>query len=202
MNALLIFQIIILIYSIIIHEIGHGYVAYLFGDKTAYYMNRLTLNPIPHIDLFGSILLPLILLTSGGGIIAGYAKPVPVNENNLSNGKLGQFCVSFAGVFINLLLAIVFTIIGSFFVDINLKTLAYLVAVTNLGLGIFNLIPIPPVDGYRIVSLFLPIKVKNKIEILINQYLIIFLLGAIFIASFIFSKIFPYFSEIVYNFIF
>jgi Zn-dependent protease len=100
MEPILIFQIIVLVYSIIIHEIAHGYAAYIFGDKTAFYMGRLTLNPIPHIDLFGSLLLPFLLIASGGGLVAGYAKPVPVNESNLTPGNFSKFCVSFAALFV------------------------------------------------------------------------------------------------------
>jgi Zn-dependent protease len=209
MEPILIFQIIVLIYSIIIHEIAHGYAAYIFGDRTALYMGRLTLNPLPHIDPFGSLLLPFMLLISGGGIIAGYAKPVPVNENNLQNGNtfftkrgFASFCVSFAGVFVNLLLAIVFALIGSLLLDSNLKTLCFVVATTNLGLAIFNLLPIPPADGYRILSIFLPRDLQNKIDNLINQYLVFFLIGAIFVASLIFSQIFPYFLNILRQIIF
>jgi Zn-dependent protease len=202
MDPILIFSIIVLIYSIIIHEIAHGYAAYVLGDKTAFYMGRLTLNPIPHIDPFGSVLLPLLLTLSGGGIIAGYAKPVPVIDSNLSHAKLGQFIVSFAGVFVNILLAIIFAIIGSFLGTENLKVLCYVVASTNLGLAIFNLLPIPPADGYRIISLFLPRNIAYKIEILINQYLPFFLIGAIIIASFIFAQIFPIFRNILIGVIF
>ncbi len=209
MQPILIFQIIVLIYSIIIHEIAHGYAAYVFGDKTAFYMGRLTLNPISHIDTFGSLLLPFMLIFYGGGIIAGYAKPVPVNENNLQNGNIflksrvfASFCVSFAGVFMNILLAIIFAIIGSFLFSLDLKILCFVIASTNLGLAVFNLLPIPPADGYRIFSLFLPKTMRDKIDILINQYLIFFLIGAIFIASFIFSQIFPYFINILRSVIF
>jgi Zn-dependent protease len=205
MQSLIIFQIIILIYSIIIHEIAHGYVAYLFGDRTAFYAGRLTLNPVPHIDPFGSVFLPVMLALqsfSGSGLsfIAGWAKPVPVNETGFN--KFQSFCVSVAGVFVNFCLCLIFSILGHFSSTETLKILCYIVASTNLGLAIFNLIPVPPADGYRILSLFLPINLKWKIENYINQYQIAFLIVAIILASIIFSFIFPFFRNILTYFIF
>ena len=150
------FQIIIIIYSIILHEIAHGYAAYWFGDKTAFYQNRLTLNPIPHIDVVGSIIVPAMLIMSGSSILAGWAKPVPVSEHNLNPYKLGSFCVSVAGVFVNLLICIIFAVLGSLVDDPGSKALCTTIAITNIGLAVFNLIPVPPADGYRILSVFLP----------------------------------------------
>ncbi len=197
-----IFQIIVLIYSIILHEIAHGYAAYAFGDKTAYYQNRLSLNPIPHIDPVGSILLPATLIFSGAGIIMGWAKPVPVAEHNLNPYKLGNFCVSFAGVFINVVLAVVFIAIGASLADLSIKKLCAIVAITNLGLAIFNLIPFPPADGYRIISVFLNWEVKRKIENLLQNYFFATIIISIFLASQIFVTIFPYFQKIVLKIIF
>lgn len=198
----MIFQIIVIIYSIILHEIAHGYAAYLFGDKTAYYNNRLTLNPVPHIDIVGSIIVPAFLIMSQSSIFMGWAKPVPVAEHNLNPYKLGSFCVSFAGVFVNFLLAVVFTIIGSQLGGETLKNLCAIVAITNLGLAVFNLIPVPPADGYRIISLFLPWDVKRKIEGFIHQNFIVTIVIAILVATQIFRVIFPFFYKIILGFIF
>ena len=201
-QMLIVFQIIVLIYSVILHEIAHGYAAYVFGDKTAYYQNRLTLNPIPHIDPVGSILIPFFLVLSHAGLLFGWAKPVPVQEHNLNPYKLGSFCVSFAGVFVNLLLSLIFATIGSFILDYNTKTLCAIIASVNLALAIFNLIPIPPADGYRIISIFLPWDIKRKIETFIQQNFIITIILAIIIATQFFQLIFPYFQNILVNIIF
>ncbi len=195
------FQIIVIIYSVILHEIAHGYAAYVFGDKTAYYQNRLTLNPIPHIDMFGSIIVPALLLLSGSSILAGWAKPVPVSEHNLNPYKLGSFSVSIAGVAVNFLLCIIFAVVGHFVDTPNIKNLCAIVSITNLGLAIFNLIPIPPADGYRIVSIFLPWNIKRQIENFLQQYFIVSIIIAIFIATQIFRYIFPFFYKIILNFV-
>lgn len=202
MQLEIIFYIIILIYSIILHEIAHGWAAYIFGDKTAMYSNRLTLNPIPHIDPVGSILLPALLIITQSPMFLGWAKPVPVAEHNLNPYKLGKFCVSVAGVFVNVLLAIIFTIIGSQLLDINFKNFAYIVAVTNLGLAIFNLIPFPPADGYRIIENFLPYGLQRKIDNLLQEYFFATIIIAIILASQIFRIIFPFFQNIISQIIF
>ena len=105
-----IFQIAVLIISVMAHEIAHGAVAYYFGDPTAKNQGRLTLNPLKHIDMFGSIFLPLILYITNSGFLFGWAKPVPYNPYNLRNRRLGEFCVSIAGIVTNFLIAIAFAI--------------------------------------------------------------------------------------------
>ena len=201
-NYLLFFYIIVLIYSIILHEIAHGWAAYIFGDKTAFYNNRLTLNPIPHIDPIGSVLLPAMLILSQSPMFLGWAKPVPVSEHNLNPYNLGKFCVSIAGVMVNFLLCILFIIIGSQLVDANMKQLAFIVAIVNAGLGIFNLIPFPPADGYRIIENFLPLSLQRQVDNLLQQYFLFTIVGAILVASFIFRIIFPPINNFIYNFIF
>lgn len=196
------FQIIVIVYSVVLHEIAHGYAAYAFGDKTAFYQNRLTLNPLPHIDMVGSIIVPGLLILSGSSILAGWAKPVPVSEHNLNPYKLGSFTVAIAGVLVNLALMLIFTIIGALMVDPNIKYLCSIVAITNLGLAIFNLIPIPPADGYRIISIFLAWDIKRKIESFLQQNFLISIIIAIFIATQIFRYIFPFFNKIILNLIF
>lgn len=202
MQPEILFYIIVLIYSIVLHEIAHGWAALLFGDKTAFYNNRLTLNPIPHLDPIGSVALPALLIISGSPMFLGWAKPVPVSEHNLHPYNLGKFCVSIAGVAVNIMLAIVFIIIGAIFTDVNLKQLAFIVAITNMGLAIFNLIPFPPADGYRIIENFLPLSLQRKVDTLLQEYFLFTIIAAILLASFIFRLIFPFFYNIIYTFIF
>jgi Zn-dependent protease len=167
-----ILYIVILIMSVVMHEVAHGFAAYRFGDKTALYAGRLTLNPIKHLDLFGSIILPLMLVVTGAGFILGWAKPVPYNPNNLSNKKIGTIWVALAGILTNIALAILFALImrGLFFFGVTYGPL-YLfcsaVVAINLVLAIFNLIPIPPLDGSKVLFELLPARfshIQNFLE--------------------------------------
>ncbi len=161
-------SIIILVYSAILHEIAHGYVAERLGDPTARLMGRLTLNPKPHIDPVMSILLPLILILGGSPIIFGAAKPVPVDPFNLRDGMKDLALVSLAGPGTNLLIAIIFALIshvlypGASLALIQasglLGAILGMVIYLNLILAIFNFIPIPPLDGSKIFALLLPEK--------------------------------------------
>jgi Zn-dependent protease len=202
MQPEIIFQILVMVYSVILHEIAHGYAAYLFGDNTAYYQNRLTLNPLPHIDIMGSIIVPATLVLSGSSFVAGWAKPVPVSDHNLNPYKLGNFCVSIAGVATNFLLCVIFVFIGSQIESASIKSLCTIVAITNLGLAIFNLIPVPPADGYRILSVFLPTQIQRKIENFLQQNFFIAIILALLISTQIFRLIFPFFYAIIINYIF
>ena len=147
--------IFILLFSIIFHEIAHGLMAERLGDTTARDAGRLTLNPVPHIDLFGSILLPAFLLLVNSPILFGAAKPVPVNFMNLRNPKRDMALVSLAGPGSNFILALACSIPLRFgLIDLNTAGGAFLlqVVVLNLVLAIFNLIPIPPLDGSKILA--------------------------------------------------
>lgn len=148
----------ILILSIIAHEVAHGYAADALGDPTARYAGRLTLNPIPHIDLMGSIVIPGLLVLSGSPIFFGWAKPVPYNPYNL-RGRWSETAVALAGVATNFVLALVFGLIVRFGAG-ALGPLALSVAATvtfvNLFLGLFNLIPFPPLDGFTALRSALP----------------------------------------------
>ena len=154
----IIITLVVLLFSAVIHEVCHGVMAYRLGDDTAKTMGRLTLNPIPHLDPFGSILLPLFLLWAGSPVIFGAAKPVPVNFFNLRNPKRDTALVSLAGPVSNFILAIIFVLpirLGL----IHSAAAGYEILVTvvmlNLALGIFNLLPIPPLDGSKVfASLF------------------------------------------------
>lgn len=145
----------VLMISIILHELGHGVVAYLNGDSTAKNMGRLTLNPIKHIDPMG-MLLPIGLILMGSTFIIGWAKPVPVNYRNFRNGEFSVFLVSIAGVVVNFTLAFLGASIIKFFPelyassDVVRMAIVYLIRI-NLVLGIFNFLPIPPLDGSKIL---------------------------------------------------
>jgi Zn-dependent protease len=148
---------VVLLFSVIIHEVAHGYVALLNGDPTARMLGRITLNPVPHIDMLGTIILPLLLLVSHAGIIFGWAKPVPVNPLNYRNYRWGELAVSAAGAVSNLLLAAIFSVILRLgLTNPGLMQLAYFGVSINIFLALFNLIPIPPLDGSHILALLLP----------------------------------------------
>jgi Zn-dependent protease len=154
-----IINLIILIFSAIVHEVSHGLVAEKLGDETARRHGRITLNPLVHIDPFGSIFLPLILLLAGSPVILGSAKPVPVNFNNLRNPRSGMALVSLAGPLSNLVLAILFVLPIKLGLANAISGPILIQAVfINLALAIFNILPIPPLDGSKIVAAFAPKK--------------------------------------------
>ncbi|MCD6223451.1 MAG: site-2 protease family protein [Deltaproteobacteria bacterium] len=159
-----ILAIVILIFSIVVHEVMHGYVAYKLGDSTAKFMGRLTLNPIPHIDLLGTIIIPLLLIVSRSPILFGWAKPVPVNFNNLRNPKKDSVYVALAGPASNFVLAIVFAIFFHLLSFLSLNIVFWYGVYINLILGIFNLIPIPPLDGGRIAVGLLPLRYSYMLQ--------------------------------------
>lgn len=161
-----ILSIIILVFSVILHEVSHGYMADKLGDPTARFAGRLTLNPFVHIDPFGSILLPAALYMSGSPIMFGWAKPVPYNPNNI-RGRAGEALVAFAGPAANFILAFVF----GFFLrsglgagDVDIPLILYTIVYTNVLLAIFNLLPIPPLDGSKVLSAFLPQSLAIRYE--------------------------------------
>jgi Zn-dependent protease len=162
MATVLIFQLAVLIFSVIIHEISHGYVAEYLGDPTARLAGRLTMNPIKHLDFFGSFLLPVMLwFLTGGAFVFGWAKPVPYNPYNLKNPLSGAGKIAAAGPLSNLAIAVVFGIIlrilsaaglASEFLSVFLGLIVYL----NILLAVFNLVPLPPLDGSKVLFAFLP----------------------------------------------
>lgn len=167
-------SVIILIFSVIIHEVMHGYVALMFGDHTAEKAGRLTLNPIPHVDPIGTILLPGLLILLRSGFLIGWAKPVPVNPLNFSDLKRGEIFVSLAGVGANFVLALIFAslyhISFAFFPNIlALQILKFGVQI-NLVLGIFNLLPVPPLDGSKVLIALLPYELARNFERISFQY--------------------------------
>lgn len=170
MPEFLSFSIIILLFSVIVHEVMHGLVALKFGDTTAQRAGRLTLNPIPHIDLFGTILLPALLIFTGSPILFGWAKPVPVNPLNFSSLRKGELMVSAAGILANFSLAIVAAILYHFLNALPqtfpalLGSLLRFTVLINLVLGIFNLFPIPPLDGSKILLSQLPYNLAKSYQ--------------------------------------
>lgn len=175
-------SVMILLFSVILHEVTHGWMALKFGDRTAERAGRLTLNPIPHIDPVGTILVPGMFILLGSGFIIGWAKPVPVNPLNFSNLRRGELFVSLAGVGANFALAAVATILyhlSSLLIpNIPFTALAILsFAVTiNLILGIFNSLPIPPLDGSKILLSQLPYYLAKEFQKLERFGLLILLL--------------------------
>ncbi len=174
-----VFYVVILIMSVVIHEVSHGFMAEYFGDNTARNAGRLTLNPIKHLDFFGSIILPAFLVLTHSPFLFGWAKPVPYNPNNLSDRKWGTIAVAGAGVLANFFIAIIFGIIIRVSFGMALPDGFYFITsaivIVNLALGIFNLVPIPPLDGSKILFSFLPESLSSTI-FAYEQYFLIFLL--------------------------
>lgn len=176
------FAIAILIMSVVIHEFSHGYSAYLLGDPTAKYAGRLTLNPLKHLDLFGSVFVPLITYFAGGFIL-GWAKPVPYNPYNLKNQKWGPAAVGAAGPLANLFIALCFGMIlrfgigAGFFNDSFFQIVSSIVLV-NIVLAVFNLVPIPPLDGSKLLFAILPRELSN-VQYFLEKFGLFLVLGFI-----------------------
>ena len=187
-----IFYIVILIMSVVIHEVSHGFMAEYLGDDTARRAGRLTLNPIKHLDLFGSVILPVLLYLSAG-FAFGWAKPVPYNPNNLRNRRWGTVLVASAGVIANLFIALLFGLLirfaphfGMSIFDSSLPQPFYRITMNivlvNIALAVFNLVPIPPLDGSRIFFNIFNRSLFRLAEFL-ERYSIVFLVLFIFFFS-------------------
>ena len=185
----IIFSIVILIMSVVLHELSHGYAAVALGDPTPRIQGRLTLNPLKHLDPVGSVLVPII--TSLFGFTFGWAKPVQWNPYNLKNPRSGEVIIAAAGPACNLLIAVVFGLLirfapfSSSFVEIS----SYVVLI-NIVLALFNLVPLPPLDGSHILFSLLPPSMSN-VRMVIQRYSIFFLLIALFV-------IWPLVSPLIY----
>lgn len=150
------FLVVVLMFSAIIHEVMHGIAADKLGDPTARYAGRLTLNPIPHLDLFGSILLPILFVVTNSPIFFAWAKPVPYNPYNLRRGRFSEAIVAGAGPFINLVIALVGGLVIRLGLFPSAQAIIFLIVVINVMLCVFNLIPVPPLDGSKVLEAFLP----------------------------------------------
>lgn len=160
MDVNFIFTIAVLLFSVVLHEISHGYAAEMQGDPTARMQGRLTLNPIKHIDPIGSILVPLFLFLSNASFLIGWAKPVPFNPYNLRNQRWGEAIVAIAGPAMNILIALIFGLFLRFYPIMTLAPqivdLIVSIVVINLVLAVFNMVPVPPLDGSKILFALFP----------------------------------------------
>jgi Zn-dependent protease len=166
-------QFVPFIMAVVFHEWAHGFIANQWGDKTAKEAGRLTLNPIPHIDMLGTLIFPIVNMLSGTNFLIGWAKPVPIDPRRFRKFRMGLFCVSLAGPGMNVLLALVSAaafcaitlwVPETFYLHEPLATMAYMSVSLNFALGIFNLIPLPPLDGSKIIESVLPYKMAQKYE--------------------------------------
>ncbi|HEX2209519.1 MAG TPA: site-2 protease family protein [Longimicrobium sp.] len=192
---LLLLTLPVLIFSIVVHEVAHGWVALKQGDQTALMLGRLTFNPVPHIDPIGSLLVPGLLALSGTGFILGWARPVPVNPRNFRNYKKGDILVSLAGVTANLILAFVFALLLVAVLWLQrampaqdawwapmLSMFQYGVII-NLVLLVFNLVPIPPLDGSHVFYYLLPPELGARYRAL-GMYGMFIVLGFLMLGGF------------------
>ena len=182
----LLIYIIPLLFAITLHEAAHGWIASKLGDHTARMMGRVTLDPTKHIDPIGTIAIPLVLLLSSSGFIFGWAKPVPINFNALRNGKNGMIWVALAGPGANIVMAVCWLFVMIIAINMNIAVLIEMGRIgilVNCVLAVFNLLPIPPLDGSRVISALLPNRLAYQYNQL-EQYGLYILLGLMFLGGF------------------
>ena len=202
-----IFTVIVLVLSVIIHEVAHGWAANALGDPTAKLQGRLSLNPVRHIDPIGSILIPAVLVLTNSSFLFGWAKPVPYNPYNLKNQRWGEAMVGVAGVATNLVIAVIFALIARFALAEGMTAFAgfaSLVVLVNLSLGLFNLLPIPPLDGYTVLRGLLPYRASiafRQFEDRINAGGIFSLVLILFLFSYFLAAPFGMFIRAVFRFL-
>ncbi len=181
--SLAIISIVILIFSVILHEVSHGYAAEVLGDPTARLSGRLTLNPLPHIDIMGSIVLPALFVLTGSPVVFGWAKPVPYNPVNIRGtawkDRYGGALVAAAGPAVNILLAVIFGVLIRLNVFDPVMIQFFLtVVIINISLAVFNLIPIPPLDGHHILAALLPYDLRQKyMELYRYSFILMFIVA-------------------------
>ena len=205
-----IFIIAILIFSVIIHEVSHGYAANSLGDPTARLAGRLTLNPIKHLDMMGSIIIPALLIITGAGFIFGWAKPVPYNPYNLrKGGKWAEAIVAGAGPASNFLMAIIFGLLIRFGIMFEFATgpfiqIAGIIVFVNIMLGVFNLIPIYPLDGSKVLAGILPYNAGQsyrRFQDTMARYGLIAMFGFIFLFIWILGPLFVRLVSLIFSLI-
>lgn len=183
-------QIIILIISVVIHEVSHGYMADYLGDVTARYAGRLTLNPLKHLDWLGSVIVPGALILLGSSYVIGWAKPVPFNPLNLRNRRWGGALVAIAGPLSNLVLALIFGMVVRYSIPLGITNPLFLslcsyVVLINLVLMVFNLVPLPPLDGHHILFAILWKKYAYITDFLARNSMWIFIIFFFFLWKFV-----------------
>ncbi len=178
-----IFSIAVLVFSVVAHEVSHGYMADWLGDTTARRAGRLTMNPVPHIDPIGSILVPVVMSLIPHGIVFGWAKPVPYNPYNLRDQRWGEAKVAAAGPLTNFTIALVFGLLMRFGASTfsgSVLAIMQLIVLINLVLALFNLFPIPPLDGSKVLASILPHRLRY-IEEYLERYSLIFLIFFVYV---------------------
>ena len=185
-----IFPIILLVMSVVIHEVCHGYVADALGDPTAKYAGRLTLNPLKHLDPLGSIIFPLFLSLIPPHVVFGWAKPVPVNPYNFRNQRWGEVLVAAAGPASNLAIAVIFGLLVRFdgwyqFLPNSFLYISTSLVYINLMLAVFNLVPVVPLDGSKIFFGLLPYQFQKIKDWMEGNTIIIFLILIYFLWNFV-----------------
>ena len=190
-----IFQVVVLIFSVVLHELAHGLAARSMGDDTAERLGRLTLNPLAHLDPFGSVILPLLTWYLGG-FMFGYAKPVPYDPNKLNDKRWGPAKVGIAGPATNIAIALLFSAVlrlsGSLLTPMTAMLVTYIITI-NLVLAIFNLLPIPPLDGHWLLFAILPAR-SFHLRAMLYRYQWVLLLLALFV---IFPLLVPLISALL-----
>ena len=183
----IVFSVLVLIFSVVAHEVSHGYMAQYLGDPTARLAGRLTMNPLKHIDPMGSIFVPLITVLLPGGFVFGWAKPVPYNPYNLRDQKWGDTKVALAGPLTNIGIALLFAFFlrfGGALITGPVYSIIELIVLINLVLAVFNLVPIPPLDGSKVLLNALPFRYRYVGEYLERYSLLLILIFAFFLWEF------------------
>ncbi|MBP7793321.1 MAG: site-2 protease family protein [Candidatus Goldbacteria bacterium] len=206
-TLVIIMQIVVLLFAVVVHEVSHGYVSYLLGDPTAKVHGRLTLNPISHLDPVMSVILPAFLIFSGSPFVIGGAKPVPIDPRYYKNPKRDLIFVSIAGPGSNFILAALSILLLAVSIRlpfINIQNMQGLflfikyMIIINVVLGVFNLVPIPPLDGSKIIMAFMPDDVAMKYES-ISPFGIFIIIGLLFLNFFdlIFRPVFIFLQYLI-----
>lgn len=195
----ILFGVVVLIFSAVLHEVAHGYMANWLGDPTARMAGRLTLNPVSHIDPIGSLLLPGLLAFSGSPFLIGYAKPVPYNPYNLP-GRYDEALVAFAGPATNIAIALIFGLLirfGGAALPEDMIAACATITIINMVLAIFNLIPIPPLDGSKVLSVLLPGALGRGYDTFRLNFERLGVFSGTLLILLIFVFLSPYFSALI-----